>query len=95
MKEEKTSTKRRRYDAEFKSKLLELHKNGRSIPSLSSSFGINENVLYRWRKASMDAESTPPTAELLEIKELRRQLKEVEQERDILKKALAIFSRKI
>jgi transposase-like protein len=43
----------------------------------------------------MDAETTPPTTELLEIKELRRQLKEVEQERDILKKALAIFSRKV
>ena len=92
MEKKKTVQKRRRYDVEFKTKLLEMHKNGRSIASLSSSFGINENVLYRWKKASKDAESSSSSEELKEIKALRKQLKEVEQERDILKKALAIFS---
>ncbi|MFT4972368.1 MAG: transposase [Saprospiraceae bacterium] len=93
MKGKKTTQKRRRYDAEFKLNVLELHKTGRSVSSLATSFGINENLIYRWKKESKDSESTSQTSEIIEIKALRNQLKEVEQERDILKKALGIFSR--
>lgn len=93
MKEQKKRQKRRRYDMEFKSKILEMHKNGRSVPSLAASFGINENMIYRWKKESKKIESFSHSSESIEIKVLRKQLKEVEQERDILKKALGIFSR--
>ena len=50
MKEEKKVKGRRRYDAEFKLNVLEMHRNGRSVPSLAESFGINENIIYRWKK---------------------------------------------
>ena len=42
MKNEQTKVTRRRYDADFKQKLLEMHSNGRSIRSLSEAFGINQ-----------------------------------------------------
>jgi transposase len=70
-----------------------MHHDGRSIPSLASSFGINENLIYRWKSKLQQSVSTTKTDEAVEIKQLRKQLKEVEQERDILKKALGIFSR--
>lgn len=95
MKEEKTTQRRRKYDAEFKSNVLKLHDNGRSVPSLAISFGINENMIYRWKKEAKKSNVVCQSSEQEEIYVLRKQLKEVEQERDILKKALGIFSRQI
>ena len=95
MKSKKTGQKRRSYDAAFKSNVLEMHKNGRTVPSLAISFGINENMIYRWKKESKALELASNSSESLELKVLRKQLKEVEQERDILKKALGIFSRNL
>lgn len=93
MKVEKTIKKRRSYDAKFKSNVLQMHNNGRSIRSLSESFGINENLIYRWKSAIKKSSLESGNGTSKEIKGLRKQLREVEQERDILKKALGIFSR--
>lgn len=93
MKNGKTKNIRRRYDADFKQQILTMHANGRSIRSLSESFGINENLLYKWKRLSNTLTSKEKKDEIAEVKELRKRLKEVEQERDILKKALGIFSR--
>jgi len=93
MKNEQKKVTRRRYDADFKVRILEMHTNGRSIRSLSESFGINENLLYKWKRLSNNVVSNEKREEIEEVKHLRKRLKEVEQERDILKKALSIFSR--
>ncbi|MFK7946241.1 MAG: transposase [Saprospiraceae bacterium] len=96
MKNTNKKSKRRRYEAKFKDQLLELHANGRSMRSLSESFGINENLLYKWKRLSNGSNnlaSKEIKEELEEVKNLRKRLKEVEEERDILKKALSIFSR--
>lgn len=99
MKNTKKKSKRRRYEAKFKAQLLEMHANGRSMRSLSESFGINENLLYKWKRLSNSSNKSASkaskelTEELEEVKDLRKRLKEVEAERDILKKALSIFSR--
>jgi len=90
---QKSRKQRRSYDAEFKSNVLQMHGNGRSVPSLAESFGINENLIYRWKKESKKSVPGPEGAGIEEITQLRKQLREVEQERDILKKALGIFSR--
>jgi len=94
MKDRKKSKTRRRYDEPFKRKLLELHKNGRSISSLASSFDVSENILYRWRRKAEEEELSAATGvDVEELKQLRKRVKELEEERDILKKALSIFSR--
>jgi transposase len=54
--------------------------------------GINENVLYRWRKAA-EGKSAPSGSAADELAQLKRYCRQLEQERDILKKALSIFSR--
>ena len=50
MKNEQTKVTRRRYDADFKQKLLEMHSNGRSIRSLSEAFGINQQSVQKMNK---------------------------------------------
>ena len=92
MKKEK-SKKRRRYDAEFKSNILKMNSDGRSVSSLALSFGISEQIIYRWRKEENQLNKSPDSQDLSELKRLRKQVKELETERDILKKALGIFSR--
>ena len=94
MKAKKTRRAYRRYDEEFKKNALSLLESGRSVSTVASSLGISEKVLYGWRSK---AQATEEPIENLkdENKELRKKLKEVERERDILKKALSIFSRSI
>lgn len=68
--------------------------NGRSISSVSTALGINQQNLYEWQKHYGSQKQTERDL-VLELKLAKKKLKEVEEERDILKKALSIFSRQI
>jgi transposase len=81
---------RRRYDEEFKSSVMRMMESGQSVPEISQSLGLGESLLYRWKqelKPSAEREQDEEKAALL------RRIKQLELERDILKKALGIFSR--
>jgi len=93
MKEKREQKKRRSYDATFKANILKMNAEGRTVSSLSESFGINENLIYRWKKLATKSETSVVTADANETLELRREVQSLKEERDILKKALAIFSR--
>ena len=93
MKEKKTAQKRRRYDAAFKANVLKLNAEGRTVRSLSESFGVNENLIYRWKKLAKQTDLPTKSEELSDDLALREEIKRLKEERDILKKALAIFSR--
>ena len=84
--------KRRRYDAEFRKRALQMVEDGRSVQQVSDALGIKRSLLYSWRRKEKEAEPIEQTAEAERIKELEKQLFRMEQERDILKKALSIFS---
>ena len=79
----------RKYDDEFKQQALAMVRNGQSVRSVAEALGISENLIHQWKRAARANQS----AAELEVEQLRRQLKQVEMERDILKKALAVFSR--
>ncbi len=95
------SDSRRKYDAEFKRNAVMLVESGRSVSDVADSLGIAANMLHRWRlqmrKQGQIAFSGHGNQALTDdqrrIKDLERQLKDAEMERDILKKALAIFSK--
>lgn len=91
--QKKKRHRNRRYDSEFKASAIQLVEGGRSVPSVAESLGIDKSLLYTWRRGSepIPAEAE---AELKENDRLRKRVLELEQERDILKKALAIFSRR-
>lgn len=88
--DKKKANGRRRYDEEFKSSVLRMMESGQSVPDISQSLGLGESLLYRWKqelKPSAEREQDEEKAALL------RRIKQLELERDILKKALGIFSR--
>lgn len=86
---------RRQYSDELKAEAVQMVLDGHSAGSVASRLGLSgTNVLYRW-KARMLSESGPAATALeARVQELEKELRRVEQERDILKKALAIFSQK-
>jgi transposase len=97
--EQKPSKKRhRKYDADFKNEVLKMIESGRSVPDISQSLGIGSNLIYTWVKrskaSSADTKFIHSGLSLDEEKlAMHKRIKELEMERDILKKALGIFSR--
>jgi len=88
-----TPDKRRKYDAAFKAEALRLASESRSTQAAAQQLGINPKLLYRWQQEQLVAEvGSVEVARDPEVRALRAQLKRAEQELDILKKALVIFS---
>jgi transposase len=89
--QKETNTDRRKYDADFKQSALKMIHNGQSVRCVAQALGVAEGQLHRWQR---DFKQTGPESEK-EVAALRSKLRQVEMERDILKKALSIFSRQI
>jgi len=90
------SDKKRRFDRDFKLSTVKMvTEGGHKASEVARSLGIHPNQLYSWkRKFSNDGEKAfPGKGHLTEIAALRRRLRDVEMERDILKKAVGIFSK--
>ena len=85
----KTIKTRRKYDDVFKQQALQMLRLGQSVPAVAEALGVGEGLLYKWKQALR------PAAMDQELEQLRAKLKQVETERDILKKALSIFSRQM
>lgn len=92
---------RKIYDPAFKTKVVELSKERTNISELARELGIAVALLYKWRKEYEEfGEVSFPgngnlklAAEQEKIHELEKKLKDAELERDILKKAIGIFSK--
>lgn len=94
MKDSKEKKEYRYYDAEFKKSALKMVAHGRSVHSVAESLGIKPGILYSWRSKDRAEKPESEKEKDEELKALRKQLKQTEEERDILKKALSIFSQK-
>jgi transposase len=87
--------KRRKFTKEFKKDAVELYRaSNTTLKEIAESLGIHENVLSRWnleydKKNAFPGNGNPKDKEIYELKKEIRDLKE---EREILKKAVAIFS---
>jgi transposase len=89
----------RKYTAEFKREAVRMMTDGGlSVPAVSKKLGVTENQLYAWRKkARLEGEAAFPGSGHLtpleeECRQLRAEVKRLEQEREILKKASAFFA---
>jgi transposase len=92
---------RKVYDRQFKIDAVSLvTKAGRKVREVAQELGIDANTLYHWKKEFLkEGEEAFPgkgnlTAQEEEIRRLRRELKQAEEDREILKKALGYFSRR-
>jgi transposase len=92
---------RRKYDPEFKQMAVELSKHRNDISALAEELEIKPDLLYRWRREALGPQGTSfpgqgnpkQTPEEKEIARLKKELREAQLERDILKKAVSIFSK--
>ena len=92
---------RRKYDREFKQMAVELSHHRQDISELAKELDIKVNLLYRWRREAKVAQGThfpgqgipKQTEEQKEIARLKKELRDAQMERDILKKAVSIFSK--
>jgi transposase len=91
MKEAATKKSRHKYDEAFKENALKMVENGQSVRSVAQGLGVAENLVHSRRRQKM--RNLSRTSVDAEVAELRARLRQVEAERDVLKKALSIFSR--
>lgn len=89
----------RNYDKEFKINAVNLYKSSRrSLKTVAEELGLSTSTLSHWvQDYKKEGDKSFPGKEQVksseeELRDLRRELLHVRQERDILKKALAIFS---
>jgi transposase len=88
------SKSRRSFSEEFKQEAVQMLFDGHSATSVAERLGLaGPQLLYRWKRNSLH--KAGPAARTLgdRVAQLEEELRRVERERDILKKALAILSR--
>jgi transposase len=94
-----TRRKRRAFTPEFKAEAVRLAKaSDRSIGQVAKELDLTETALRSWvKRADIDTGKGPPealtTPEREELQRLRREVKRLEMEREILKKAAAFFAK--
>jgi len=93
--------KRRKYDREYKQMVVELANAREDISALAAELDLRIDLIYRWRRealanlgASFPGQGNKTmTEEQKEIARLKKELRDAQLERDILKKAVSIFSK--
>ncbi len=92
---------RQSYDREFKQKAVELSFARGNAKEIAEELGIRPELLYRWRREYQQYESNsfpgkgkPKMNEMeREVVRLKKELRDAKMEREILKKAVSIFSK--
>ena len=85
------------YDNEFKQTIVSLLESGKTASDLSTEYSVSLASINRWKrqysKEKSNSISEENTESTLKIKALEKELKDIKLERDILKKAVSIFSK--
>lgn len=90
------SVKRREFDPEYKAGAVQIVKDsGRSVAAVARDLGISENTLWNWvskdRNARNDKAVGVSETEAEELARLRREVVELRQQRDVLKRSVALW----
>lgn len=89
---------RRTFTAEFKRQMVQLYENGKSRAAIVKEYELSPSALDRWIKQAHNSgsftEKDNRTAEENELIALRKELKQLRMENDILKQAALIMGRK-
>lgn len=95
-----TERTRKKYERQFKIDAVSMVVNGeRTVASVARDLGLDPNVLHRWKRelSSEKSEAFPGKGRLgpqeEELRRLRRELAQAKEDSEILKKALAFFSK--
>ena len=83
-----------KYDDEFKRQAVQKVLDGQSVRSVSRELGVTESQIHKWRRAALNnGDGIRSSTELTETAALKRRIRELEMEVEILKKATLIFGR--
>ena len=87
----------RTYTKEFKEEALSLiTEQGYSVPQAADALGVSSNLLYTWKQKAEELESSNITSdEKVELLALRKEVKQLRVEKEILKKASAFFAKEM
>jgi transposase len=84
------------YPPEFRREAVQMLRAGRTPRELAASLGVSEQTLRNWRRQDEadrhERVDVPTSAELEELRALRRENARLKQERDLLKRAAAFFA---
>jgi transposase len=84
---------RRAYPEDLKKEAVQMLLDGHAAPAVAQNLGLpHTSLLYRWKSQFLQEEGVAASALEARVRQLEEQLRRTERERDILKKALAIFS---
>ena len=90
----KSRRSRRRFTEEFKQEAVRMLVDGQSATSVVERLGLSGTKLrYQWKQALIGRGGAAAEGLEVRVRQLEDELRRVERERDILKKALAIFGR--
>jgi len=83
------------FDDSFKKMAIDLSNSRGSVKEVADELGINDSLLSKWRQRESESKQSPVslTEDQKLIKKLQKELKDAQMERDILKKAVGIFSK--
>ena len=95
VKRKRNRRERRKFTAEFKAEAVRLVEvGGKSIPQVAKELDLTESALRNWVEQARAEQQGGLTAdERAELVRLRRDVKRLEMEREILKKATAFFAK--
>jgi len=89
---------RRTFTPQFKKDAVEMVRQGKTVTEVSNSLGVARSLLQYWKR-QLEEDSGDPfpgrgnaNSEGEDVRALKKKLKDVTEERDILKKALAYFA---
>ena len=94
MTQTKTRRPRRTYTDEFKNQLVQLYLNGKRKCDIVREYDISSSLLDKWIKQSTFKEKDNRSEEEQELIQLRKKVKQLEMENDILKQAALILGRR-
>ena len=95
--EKRTQRVRRSFTPEFKADVVRMHQvDGRAVPAIACDLDLTETAVRSWvRQAEIDAGARDGLAseERAELAQLRREVRVLREERDLLKRATAFFAK--
>ena len=79
----------RKYDEDYKREAVKKIHDGQSVASVARERGVAESLLHNWKRQAVETSS----ASEREVLALKKRIRELEMEREILRKAALIFGR--
>lgn len=85
----------KKFNEDFKKMVVDLYRSGSSVINLSSEYGVSDVTIYKWVKKyspiNLEDGSSITSDDFIQ---LQKQMRRLQEENEILKKAMAIFAKK-